>query len=382
MSSIKVLITNGENLRALMFLRAIANHKDVEIHVAAKRKFSACFFSKYCKHKVIIVDCNENKKLFIKQLAEYIRLNKIDVFIPINSVEVGTVLDNCDSLPKELIIPFVDAKLFHKVNDKWEFAKIMHECKITIPKTIKIDNISHLEKLQIDYPAIIKVRKSAGSKGVVKVSDKEELISKFKETTKNHKLTENELPLVQEYIENGESYGAAAICKDGKVLSVMVYKNLRQYPIQHGTSTSRITVHDEEIEKGVKRILEHIKWHGVVQIDIIKKDDKYYFLEMNPRFYTSLNITVKSGLNYPYYLCMLNDRESDSIPKKYKDRVVCKIFIPDTIVFIKSVFRKNNYPFKEFLNIGFKEVYYDDIDWKDILPFIPLFVKGIRGKLL
>ena len=63
MSSIKVLITNGENLRALMFLRAIANHKDVEIHVAAKRKFSACFFSKYCKHKVIIVDCNENKKL-------------------------------------------------------------------------------------------------------------------------------------------------------------------------------------------------------------------------------------------------------------------------------------------------------------------------------
>lgn len=371
----KVLITNGENLRALIFLRAMAEHKDIEVHVAAKRRFSACFFSRYCKHKVIIADC-KNKQLFIKQLVEYIKLNQIDVFIPINSDEISVVLDNRNEFPKSVTIPFVNAELFHKVNDKWEFAKLMHECNITIPKTIRINKLSELDKIQINFPAIIKVRKSAGSKGVAKVNNKDQLINKFKETVKKHKLTE--LPLIQEYIDNGEGYGVAAICNKGKVLSIMIYKNLKIYPLEHGTSTSRMSVYNKEIKENVKKILEHLKWHGVAQIDVIKKNDKYYFLEMNPRFYTSLSVTVKTGLNYPYYLCKLNE----NIPKTYKEGVVSKVFIPDFFVFIQSIFKKNKYPLREFFNCDFKEVYYDDIDWKDPLSSIPLFIKSIRGKIL
>lgn len=380
MNPLKVLITNGENLRALMFLKALAGKKDIEVHVAAKRLFSASFFSRYCRHRLLVADCKKEPGLFIQQLVDYIEKNKIDVFIPINSDELSLVLDHRNMFPESLTIPFVNADLFHKVNDKWEFAKIMHELKINVPLTIKIDKISNLENIKINFPAIIKVRKSAGSKGVLKVNNREQLIKKLKEIVKQHKLSEKSLPLVQEYIEGGEIYGAAAIAKEGKVLSVMIYKNQRQYPLEHGTSTSRISIHDSEIESSVTKILEYLKWQGIAQFDIIKKNGKNYFLEMNPRFYTSLNVTVKSGLNYPYYLCTLN--ENMDIPKSYKAGVVCKVGVPDTGVFLKSIFRKNKYPLKEFLNKNAKESFYDDFDWKDPLPAIPLLIKSIRGKIL
>jgi len=359
----KVLITNGENLRALIFIRALAGKNDIELHVSAERRFAAGLYSKYCKHKTLNVNPKKDSELFIQQMLDYVKKNNIDVFIPVNADEIDVVLKNRKLFPKNVVIPFVDYQKFTYVKDKWNFYNLMKSLKIPTPKTAT--KFSE----EFTFPLILKIRNGAGSKGVQKVNNKQELAEATVNISKEYK----EYPLVQEYIENGENYCAAAFCKKGKVESVFVYKSLRQYPIDHGTSTSKISVKDAEIEKYVRKILLKLKWNGVAQFDMIKKDDKVYFLEMNPRLYTSLNLTVQSGLNYPYYLCVDSD-----IPKEYKVGVICRIILSDTLVFFKSVFRKKNYSLKEF----FKRHHNDDLLWSDPKPSIPLFVKFIRGKLL
>lgn len=354
----KVLITNGDSLRSLVFLKSVKNNKDIEIHVSETKNFCASFASRYCKHKLITTSPIINEEEFIKQLLEYIKLNDISILIPLSVPDVEAVLKNRKLFGDKVTIPFPSYSLFKKVNDKLNFYNILKQLKIDTPKTITTP------KEEINFPAIVKLRMSAGSKGVKKVNNRQELKDTYKELEKKQPS-----PIIQEYIE-GESFGAAAICNNSKVQSVMVYKNLRQYPVEHGTGTSRISVYEQEITKNVKKILTKLKWHGIAQFDIIKSNNQYYFLEMNPRFYTSLSITVKSGLNYPYYLC----NKEAKIPKTYKEGVLTRVFFPDLIVFLKS-----KYPLKEFLNI---KAHYDDFDLNDPLPSIPLLVKSIRGKIL
>jgi predicted ATP-grasp superfamily ATP-dependent carboligase len=374
MKTLKVLITNGDNLKAYVFLKALAKHKDIEVHVAAENRINASFFSKYCKHKLITIHPREDKKKFIKQLSDYIKKNKIDILIPIMTPEVAAVVEHRKSF-SNVKIPFVDHEKFTRVNNKWDFYKLMLKLKISTPKTTTVKSIEELEKLNITYPVVIKLRDLAGSIGLSVVHNKESLIKNYKALIKERNLTPQEYPLIQEFIE-AENYGAGAICKNGKVLSVMVYKNTRLHHLSYGTSTSRISVIDKDIEKDVKKILESLKWHGIAQFDILKTKGNNYFIEMNPRLWMSIGLTINSGLDYPYYLARLDD--NIAIPKKCTADVTSRIILEDTFVFLKSLNNKQKYPAREFL----KKTYYEDVDFNDILPTIPLSIKAIRRILI
>jgi predicted ATP-grasp superfamily ATP-dependent carboligase len=226
--------------------------------------------------------------------------------------------------------------------------------------------------LKLRFPLIVKIRRGAGSKGVTRVDNKEQLKQVFEKTTKAFELNKDSLPIIQEYIE-GDNYCVAALCKKGKVLSVSSYKSSHQYPIKHGTSTSRTSIKDKELESAAKKILEHLKWHGIAQFDIIKKGSQFFFLEMNPRLYTSLNLTVKAGLNYPYYLCKLD--ETSKIPDTYKVGVTARVIMMDSLCFLKD----KKYNAKDFFRL--KNSYFDDIILKDPLPTLPLIIKVFRNKL-
>lgn len=363
----KVFITNGDFLKSLLVLRSVSKQGDVESHVGAESRLAPAFFSKYCKHKIILPNAQKNPDFFIKTLSKYVKDNKIDVLLPINPFEIELILKN-KNLFGDVDIPFVSYDLFKKVNDKWFFQLILKNLAIKTPKTVKLEKLENLNSVEtfLSYPMVIKYRVSAGSERLKFINGniKEAYLDMIKTKSK-----EEDFPIIQEYI-SGENYGAGALCFKGKVKSVFVYKSLREAKMSYGSSTSRLSVHNEEIEKKVKTILESLNWHGVAHFDIIKRGDEYYFLEMNPRFWLSINLTVKSGLNYPYYLC----NPEVKIPNAYKIGVVCKVSIPDTIVYVKRL-SKNKHPF-------YLRAYYDDFDWRDPLPSIPLLIKSLRGKIL
>jgi predicted ATP-grasp superfamily ATP-dependent carboligase len=370
----KVLITNGDNLKTYVFLKALAKHKDIEVHVAAENNINASFFSKYCKHKMINTHPREGEKKFIKQLSDYIKRNEINVLIPIMPPEVAAVLKYKKAF-SNVKIPFVDYEKFVLANNKWAFYNLMLELGISSPKTITVRSVKELEKLNISYPVVIKLRDLAGSVGLSIVNNKEELIKNYTELIKERKLQSFEYPLIQEFVA-ADNYGAGALCKNGKVLSIIVYKNTRLHHLSYGTSTSRITVIDKAIEKDVRKILECLKWHGVAQFDILKTSKENYFIEMNPRLWMSIGLTINSGLDYPYYMARLED--NIVIPKKYAINITSRILMADTGVFLKSLFKKNKYPIKEF----FKKTYVEDIDINDLAPAVPILVKAVRRKLI
>lgn len=379
MRRLKVLITNGGDLRSLIFIRSVAHCPDIELHVSAERRLAAGFHSRFCRHKTINVNPVKNPQLFIKQMIDYIAGNNIDVFIPISSAEINETLIYKNLFPETLIIPYVDHDTFCFANDKWKFNELAEMLKIPVPATIKIEDFSELDNVNLKYPLLVKARTGAGSKAILKVENQFQLPIAFKHIIERYKLKKDMYPLIQEYIEDGEYVCAGALCRKGTVKSVSVYKSLRQYPLDCGTATAKVTTKDLEIEEKVRLILFHLKWHGIAQFDMIRKNGRLYFLEMNPRLYTSINITVQSGLNYPYFLCRLG--EDIDIPRHYHAGVYSRIFLADTLVFLLSLFKKRKYPPGDYLAIG-KKMHTDDMNLSDPLPSIHLLIKFMRGTLI
>src|SRR5262249_45195107 len=52
------------------------------------------------------------------------------------------------------------------------------------------------------------------------------------------------------------------------------------------------------------RLLEHVKWHGVAMVEFKVDDDSGFpmLMEINGRFWGSLQLAIDAGLNFPYLL--------------------------------------------------------------------------------
>ena len=115
--------------------------------------------------------------------------------------------------------------------------------------------------------------------------------------------------LVQEYIPSGGGeFGASLLLdRDARVLARFSHRRLRSYPVAGGPSTLRESIHCPEIEDAAERLLRALGWYGVAMVEFRRdpRDGRYKLIEVNHRFWGSLQLAVVSGVDFPALLCRL-----------------------------------------------------------------------------
>jgi predicted ATP-grasp superfamily ATP-dependent carboligase len=56
---------------------------------------------------------------------------------------------------------------------------------------------------------------------------------------------------------------------------------------------------DPRRESATAKFMEQLDWSGVFNLQLIERDGHDYVIDLNPRFYVSLTLAVKAGLNLP-----------------------------------------------------------------------------------
>jgi len=114
-------------------------------------------------------------------------------------------------------------------------------------------------------------------------------------------------PLVQEYIQ-GPGYGYFSLGgSSGEPLVTFCHKRLREYPISGGPSTLCESVYDEKLIDLGTKMLTTLKLKGVAMVEFKfdQQANEYKFLEVNPRFWGSLPLALRCGVNFPAYLVQM-----------------------------------------------------------------------------
>jgi predicted ATP-grasp superfamily ATP-dependent carboligase len=143
-------------------------------------------------------------------------------------------------------------------------------------------------------------------------------------------------PLIQEYIK-GDIYDVCILFNKGKYITSLTQKRVITNPPKGGSGLANVTVHYPELEKMSINLLKKIKWHGVAQVEYkLDDNDQPRLMEINPKFWGTLELSIAAGINFPKLLCdiaMYNE-----IPKNIDYEVNCKYLwlVPSLINYVSQ----------------------------------------------
>jgi predicted ATP-grasp superfamily ATP-dependent carboligase len=220
--------------------------------------------------------------------------------------------------------------------DKAKTLRIAMENDIPCPKTHFINDLSDLEEIKTDlsYPIILKPTKGFGARGVELCESGDNLELKSKEVFATHGPF-----LVQEYIPHGDEIGVYALFNfDSEPRAVTVQRRIRSYPISGGPSTLRESIKYPELVEIAFYLLKILKWQGVAMVEfrVDPRDNIPKLMEINPRFWGSLQLSILSGVDFPFLLYKLVTEGDIEPVMDYKEGVKCRWMLPGDILWFFS----------------------------------------------
>jgi predicted ATP-grasp superfamily ATP-dependent carboligase len=108
-------------------------------------------------------------------------------------------------------------------------------------------------------------------------------------------------PIVQEHIV-GPEYGYSALFNEGKMRAAFQHRRILSLNYMGGASALREPTYVKKLEELGSTLLQGMKWHGpaMVEFKFDIQDKEFKLMEINPRFWGSLNLAVEAGIDFPY----------------------------------------------------------------------------------
>ncbi|NJE12864.1 ATP-grasp domain-containing protein [Thermococcus sp. LS2] len=375
--SSRVLITDAQMRSSLAVIRSLGK-KGLKITAGEETRFATGFFSKYVKERVVYPSPRKNQEDFIKFLKTIVSKDGYEMLIPVADATLLPIMKNKDELGEYTIIPYPDYEKFIKAYDKGEVIKFAQKLKIPVPNTYFVRDSEELNVIaeEIAYPIILKARFSFGSRGIRIANSRDELFKKYKELSNKF----GNLILLQEYIPKGDEIGVYTLFDfNHEPIAVTVQRRIRSYPVSGGPSTLRETIKGELAEKAIEiafTLLRELEWYGIAMVEfrVDSRDNTPKIMEVNPRFWGSLQLSILAGVDFPYLLYRLfTDKKVEPI-LDYKEGVQCRWLLPgDILWFWSSPNKLKN--LKEFLKFNTN---YDILSLEDPGPTFGFILATLR----
>lgn len=253
---------------------------------------------------------------YIPALKKVIKEENIDAVISLNDLELPILSKHKEELENQgAKIIISDPNAIAIAFDKWKTFTFFKSIGIDTPKTYLTirDALTAIQNSELHYPLIIKPRWGSASISIDIAENEEELRLAYKlqhlkvqkSILKNASSEDIEKSiLIQEKID-GEEYGIDILNDlEGNHYNSFVRKKLA---MRSGETDKAVSVINDKFSEIAKIIAENTKHIGNMDCDFFVKDDKVYYLEMNPRFGGGYPFSHEAGINTPaIYVSWIN----------------------------------------------------------------------------
>ena len=361
-----ILVLDAENRSSLAVIRSLGR-EGFSVIAAGHKKNAIGLCSKFVNEVCYYSDPAKESSKFINEILDLVKEKKPRMLIPCTDLSLELILEKEEEFRTHTLLPFSNKEIISSILDKSNILKLAADCGIAVPRSTE----NHSE-VKI-FPVAIKTKKSFNlsehgfSKPTVKYANsKIELEQKVKKF--------NEPVLIQQKII-GPGIGVFTLSKQGKVLSVFCHKRILEKPPTGGVSvlSESIAEYEAPVEQS-KKLIEKLKLDGIAMLEYKQHSDgKFYLMEINPRFWGSLQLAISSGRDFPVSLIKVfieNKNEITENPYTLGLRMRWILGSLDHLIirikkegFFKLLFSNPLMLFK-------KQTCYDVFDTNDIKPFI------------
>jgi len=296
----QVLVTSGDPHKAYVICKAL-HRCGLRVHIGDSQRLTMAACSRYCSGRMTYTDPDVDVRRFMDDISRYIEREGVDIVLPTMD-ETYVLAAHADRLPGRVRSLLPSHAQIAMTNDKSIITGVARELGIDVPETWEVSALLHdLQAAQaLPYPVIIKPKIGKGGWATARIDDVATLQDVLRSTVNPDGY------MVQRFID-GDVVAACAIYRNGRCMARDSYLPRSTFPPKVGPPTTRTSVHFGETLDSLIRLLDHLAWNGVCEVDYVieKSTGKSYLLDVNPRFWASIAHNIAAGVNYPYYYCKL-----------------------------------------------------------------------------
>jgi len=305
---VSVFATDGEQRSTLALTRALGR-AGIPVTVGSALADGLARRSRFCKGDVRYPSPSAQGNAFQASVLKEMQNGQYRVLIPMADITLILVAQMRDALERFVRVPIATEEQINQVQDKRQVLFAAQKIGIGVPATFMLHANEDLNAVagRLRYPVILKPRLSWLQRSSEWVSgqvqyahDPEDLKKKY---LQSHSLIPN--PLVQERID-GEGRGVFLLVWNGALKAAFCHRRLREKPPWGGVSVYRESIpFDSEIVDKSYQLLQTFGWQGpaMVEFKADKHDGQLKLMEVNGRFWGSLQLALDAGMNFPllYY---------------------------------------------------------------------------------
>ncbi|HEX8852383.1 MAG TPA: ATP-grasp domain-containing protein, partial [Pyrinomonadaceae bacterium] len=333
-----VLILDGHTNQALACVRALGA-AGYEVLLASERRSPLGRWSRHCRDSFRLA--GQSVEAFAA-MREWARSRGVGVVLPLT--ERSCVLMNAGRAEWEaagMTVGCAPDDLLAAAFDKSLTVERARACGVSTPPTRVPASLAECVAAgeEVGFPCVVKPRRSnhwdgvrfLPTRGPAYVGSREELESAAESLRQG-----DDWPLVQGYV-SGKGKGVFALCDEGRAVAWFAHERLRDTrPSGSASSLRRSIPLDARLREPAERLLRELKWHGPAMVEF--KDDvvtQPCLLEINGRFWGSLQLAIDAGVNFPLLWVSLLEGRPVEPQESYSEGVTLRWIWGDAKRFVR-----------------------------------------------
>jgi predicted ATP-grasp superfamily ATP-dependent carboligase len=303
----RVLVTDGDQRAALAIVRSLgkAGH---EPFVCARRSRSLAGASRHARGEALVPDAIREPLAFADALARHVREWGIDVLLPVAEPALLAVLEHRERFDG-VSIPFPDAARFRAICDKPRLLDAARELGIAVPRQVALadrEAAASLPAASLRFPVVLKPARSVGESagrrvklGVRHAATPAELLARVAA------MPPEAFPLLVQERVVGPGVGVFLLRWAGERVALFAHRRLREKPPSGGISVYSESVRaDDALVAASEALLDAFGWEGVAMVEfkVDQSSGVPYLMEVNGRFWGSLQLAIDAGVDFPRLL--------------------------------------------------------------------------------
>lgn len=314
-----ILVTDANYKHTLGIVRYLGL-SNFNPYVLSFKKGSLSASSKYCAGEIVLV--NYSHQGFLRQLQDALKEYKIDLVIPVGANSFKTFSNFREQIKAITKIELVDHEKLNLCFSKEMTYRLAEQLGVPFPKSFYPKDIEYIDNIKhsISYPIVIKAINEERGKNVFYVLNSDCLMNSAKLMLKKSNLRINDI-LIQEYID-GYGCGFFAVYDNGVCGQIFMHKRIREMPPSGGASVAAESFYNDQLLAYGKKILDALHWHGVAMVEFkMTKNNGPVLIEINPKFWGSLDLALESGANFPIELVKISQGKEIKFSDYYQKDV-------------------------------------------------------------
>ena len=313
-SRARVLVTDGNERAALAVTRGLGQ-AGISVIVGAETRSSLAGASRYSAGKWCYPSPLVNRENFIESIKKAVKRFEIKHILSVTDAATQMLAEwKADLGAAGLIVPSLDS--YTRVSDKYRLMQLAKQLGIPIPDTVFVPDgqVGKVINEVTKFPVVVKPGRSIQESdrrrmktSVHFAADREELVELYRQVPYLSKPS-----LIQQRIE-GSGQGIFGLFDHGRPCALFAHRRIREKPPAWGVSVLRESIElPKPMTEYAVRLLEQEKWHGVAMVEfkVDRTSGIPMLMEINGRFWGSLQLATDAGLNFPHLLYQMASGES------------------------------------------------------------------------